>query len=294
MSGWKGLGSVDTEHLVNARLQLHWAAQAAAAVGKQLLPPQPDFSQQSFEWVDRAGALAQGAVTSARPFRSALRLAELTLSLLDGTGASIADLPLSGRTVDEAYDWLTAEVEKLLGRSLEQPLERPGPPPAMPAHPVGTGRRFALADSGPFAEVARWFADADRLLREIQGHNPGASPVRCWPHHFDLATLITLDSGPNASAAADPESARSIGAGLSPGDVGRSAPYFYVTPWPYPKSPRVEELPALAGGGTWNTEGWLGAVLEAGALVGTRDQETQAREFFVSALAACRQVAGTV
>jgi hypothetical protein len=288
MSGWKSLGSVDTQHLVNARLQLHWAAQVAAAVGKQLLPPQPDFSQQSFEWVDRAGALAQGTVTAARPFRSALRLAELTLSLLDGAGASIAELPLSGRTVDEAYDWLTAEVEKLLGRPLE------------PAHPVGTGRRFALADSGPFAEVARWFADADRLLREVQAENPGASPVRCWPHHFDLATLIALDTGNDAADAAnianniaDPESARSIGAGLSPGDVGRSAPYFYVTPWPYPKSPNISGLPALAGGGTWNTEGWLGAVLEAGTLVGTRDQEAQAREFLVSALAACRQVLGS-
>jgi hypothetical protein len=288
MSGWKSLGSVDVQHLVNARLQLHWAAQVAAAAGKQLLPPQPDFSQQSFEWVDRAGALAQGAVTAARPFRSALRLAELTLSLLDGAGASIADLPLSGRTVDEAYDWLTAEVETLLGRALEQPLERPGPPPAMPAHPVGTGRRFALADSGPFAEVARWFADADRLLREVQAQDSGASPVRCWPHHFDLATRIQLDAN-----AADPESARSIGAGLSPGDVGRSAPYFYVTPWPCP-SPEPSALPALAGGGTWNTEGWLGAVLEARALVGTRDQEGQVREFLDSALAACRQVVGSV
>ncbi|HEV7516747.1 MAG TPA: hypothetical protein VGR07_10640 [Thermoanaerobaculia bacterium] len=277
---------MDVQHLVNARLQLHWAAQVAAAVGKQLLLPEPDFSQQSFEWAERAGALAQGTVTAARPFRSALRLAELTLALLDGAGAPIAELPLSGRTVDEAYIWLTAEIEKLLGRALAEPLERPGPPPAMPAHPVGTGRRFALADSGPFAEVARWFADADRLLREVQAENPGASPVRCWPHHFDLATRIPLEPG----AGTDPEAARSIGVGLSPGNVSRSAPYFYVTPWPCPQSPAASGLPALAGGGTWNTEGWLGAVLEARALVGTREQEAQVREFLASASPACRQV----
>jgi hypothetical protein len=290
MGGWKILGSVDAQHLVNARLQLHWASQVASAVGKQLLPPRPDVSQQSFEWIDRAGALAQDPVTAARPFRSALKLAELTLSLLDAAGAAIAELPLSGRTVDEAYDWLTGEVEKLLGRALAAPLERPGPPPAMPGHPVGTGRRFALADSGPFAEVARWFADADRLLREVQAANPGASPVRCWPHHFDLATLIQLDAP--AAGTADPETARAIGAGLSPGDASRPQPYFYVTPWPYPKSPVVSELPALTGGGTWNTEGWLGVVLDAAAIVGTRDQETQTREFLTSAVAACRQVAG--
>lgn len=279
MSGWKNLGSVDARHLVNARLQLHWAVQVAAAVGKQLLPKQPDFSQQSFEWSERTGALVQGPVEAARPFRSALKLAELSLSLLDRLGSPIAELPLSGRTLDDAYAWLQGEVERLLAGKLAEPLERPGA--EMPAHPVGSGRRFALADSGPFAELARWFADADRLLREVQRMTPGASPVRCWPHHFDLATLITVAAGET------PESAKTVGVGLSPGDGGRPAPYFYVTPWPYPPSP---PLPPLAGGGAWNTEGWLGAVLEAQALLGAKDQEGQAREFLVSAIAACRSL----
>jgi hypothetical protein len=286
MSGWKSLGSVDSRHLVNARLQLHWAAQAASSVGKQLLPAQPDFSQQCFEWSERTGALVQGQVEAARPFRSALKLAEHALSLLDRLGSPIAELPLTGRTLDDAYAWLQTEVERLLGRKLAEPLERPGS--EMPAHPVGTGRRFALADSGPFAELARWFADADRLLREVQRMTPGTSPVRCWPHHFDIATLITLPAGTAGAAGDTPESARTVGVGLSPGDGGRPAPYFYVTPWPYPPLQSLPALPTLAGGGTWNTEGWLGAVLEATALVGTRNQEDQARDFLVSAIAACR------
>ena len=278
MSGWKSLGSVDSRHLVNARLQLHWAAQVASAVGKQLLPQEPDFSQQSFEWSERAGALVQGQVEAARPFRAGLKLADLALSLLDRMGSPIAELPLSGRTLDEAYGWLQTELERLLGRKLE-PLERPGA--EMPAHPVGTGRRFALADSGPFAELARWFADADRVLREVQRMTPGASPVRCWPHHFDIATLLTVAAGDS------PETARTVGVGLSPGDGGRPEPYFYVTPWPYPPSP---QLPALGGGGLWNTEGWLGAILEAHTLASAHDQEGQAREFLVSAIAACRSL----
>jgi hypothetical protein len=285
MKGWKPLGSVDAHHLVNARLQLHWAAQVAAAVGKQLLPSQPDFGQQSFAWLEEAGALAQGIVLEGTPpFRSTLRLADLTLGLLDAGQTPLAELTLSGHTLDEAYAWLTAEVEARLGRPLEQPLERPGPPPAMPGHPVGTGRRFTLADPAPFVEVARWFTDADLLLREIAEREPGASPVRCWPHHFDLATLIPLEASEPA------ETGRSIGVGLSPGDTGRGTPYFYVTPWPAPLSP---ELPALAGGGTWNTEGWQGAVLEAGALlVGTSgsDPEGQARQFLESAIDACREL----
>lgn len=296
MSSFKTLGNVDAQHLVNARLQLHWAALLAAEVGKRLLPPRPDFSQQSFEWVERAGggvgALVQGEVAGPRPFRAGLRLADLTLVLADGEGAALRELALSGQTVAEAHAWLAAEVDALRGEPLDPPLPSPGISPEMPTHPVGTGRRFTLADAAPFVEVARWFANADGLLREIAARESGASPVRCWPHHFDLATLITLETG------ATPESTRTVGAGLSPGDGGRAVPYFYVTPWPYPKSPSksstASNLPALAGGGTWNTEGWLGAVLEAGAISSAgsgEGQEGQVREFLDSAVAACRRLA---
>jgi hypothetical protein len=297
MSSWKVLGSVDAQHLVNARLQLHWAALLAAVVGKRLLAPQPDFSQQSFEWVERGGtggsahgvgALIQGEVAAERPFRAGLRLADLTLVLLDGEGASLRELALSGQTVAGAHAWLAAEVDALLGQPLDPPLESPGISAEMPAHPVGTGRRFTLADAAPFAEVARWFANADSLLREIAARESGASPVRCWPHHFDLATLITMQAGET------PESMRTVGAGLSPGDGGRAVPYYYVTPWPYPKSPQAQDLPKLAAGGTWNTEGWVGAVLEAGAISSAgsgEGQEGQVREFLDSAIAACRRLA---
>jgi hypothetical protein len=288
MTTWERLGSVDAEPLIEARLQLHWAAQIAAAPGKQLLPPQPDASEQSFEWDAGAGALAQGAVAAPRLFRSALRPAALALALLGPGGEALAELPLAGRILGEGYDWLTAELEAHLDRPLARPLDRLGSADGIPPHPVERGAPFSFAHREAFAEIARWYANADRLLHEIQAAHPDASPVRCWPHHFDLATLITLGAG------AGSESARSIGVGLSPGDagdMGRSKPYFYVTPWPYPKNP---ELPALQGGGSWNTEGWLGAVLEARALAGSGDQESQVREFLQSAIAAARRLIGNV
>lgn len=80
--------------------------------------------------------------------------------------------------------------------------------------------------------------------------HPRASAVRVWPHHFDIATLITLDDG-------DAERARSVGVGLSPGDGGIPQPYFYVTPWPYPESKFGPKLP---WNGYWHSKGWFGAV----------------------------------
>ncbi|HEY7214434.1 MAG TPA: hypothetical protein VIC28_07375 [Thermoanaerobaculia bacterium] len=269
MRDWETLGGVDPRQLTAARLQLHWLAQAAAAVGKQLLPHQPDYSEQSFQWSGGLRALVQATVEAARPFRAGLRPSPPALLLAGDGGEILCELPLESRTSEEVYGWMSERIEELLGRPLAQPLERPG---EMPRHSIG--------EADAFAEIGRYFADADRLLRKVQDENAGASPVRCWPHHFDVATLIALDAG------ADAESARSIGVGLSPGDERFSEPYFYVLPWPAPKG----ELPELAGGGWWHTEGWTGAVLEASRFTGAPDQPRQVADFLGSAVAACRKL----
>jgi hypothetical protein len=284
MRDWETLGAVDPRKLTDVRLQLHWMAQVAAAVGKQLLAHQPDYSEQSFQWSHGLRALVQDRVEGARPFRSGLRPSPAAL-LLAGDGEEVLrELPLDGRTLDEAYDWMRAEVEGLLSRSLERPLERPG---EIPAHPVGGGAPFSFPCANAFAEIGRYFANADRVLRRIADRNPGASPVRCWPHHFDIATLIALDPG------ADPETARSIGVGLSPGDGSYDEPYFYVLPWPAPED---RELPELASGGRWHTAGWTGAVLEASSftMAGSNGAQAQRVEaFLASAIAASRQLLRT-
>jgi hypothetical protein len=273
MSDWETLGGVDPRDLIDARLQLHWAAQAAAAVGKQLLPHQTDFSEQSLEWLEGSRVLAQGVVAGARPFRSAIRLGSPALLLLGEGGETLRELPLEERTLDEAYDWAQREVESLLGRPLEKPLERPE---GLPAHPVSAGAPFSF--TGPAAaELERYYAGADRLLRALREHNSGASPVACWPHHFDIATLIRLDLG------ADPETARSIGVGLSPGDGGNPEPYFYVLPWPRPAG----DLPELDGG-RWHTGDWVGAVLDAADFASAGGQCERIERFLNSAVAACR------
>jgi len=269
MRDWETLGGVDPCQLADARLQLHWMAQAASAVGKRLLPHQPDYGEQSFQWSAGLRAFVQAPVEAARPFRAGLRPSPPAL-LLAGDGDEILrELPLEDRTLEDAFVWMSEQIEELLGRPLAQPLERPGELP-----------RHSVSEANAFAEIARYFANADRLLRQVRDENPGASPVRCWPHHFDIATLITLD------AAADAESARSIGVGLSLGDERFSEPYFYVLPWPAPKG----DLSELAGGGWWHTEGWTGAVLEASRFTGAPNQARQVEDFLSSAVVACRRL----
>lgn len=84
------------------------------------------------------------------------------------------------------------------------------------------------------------FTNTVQLLQAQFYMEDKASPVRTWPHHFDMATLVKVEGNP------DPELAKSIGVGLSTGDETYQEPYFYVTPWPYPD--REKPLPELPAG----------------------------------------------
>jgi hypothetical protein len=248
------LGAPSPAALADARVELHWAAQVVAAVGRALIPTVPDDSHTSLEW-SPAGRLLVGGMTPPRS-RLGLRPTDLTLVVVDAAGSPQNELPLAGETLEQALAW----AGEMLGGAA------PGPPPyQMPDHVVGHGGAFRGRDRDALAELARWYASADALLRDFVSSRPlakeHASPVRCWPHHFDIATLVSVPGGA-------PDQARTIGVGLSPGDSSYAEPYFYVTPWPAPDGATLPQLPA---GASWNRAGWLGAVLTATAIF--RDDE---------------------
>jgi hypothetical protein len=241
--------------LASARVELHWAAQIVAAVGRALIPAAPDDSHTSLEWLEAERALLGGATPSG--LRLGLRPADLTLVLLDPHDRNAGprgELPLAGRTLDEARLWAT----EALGS-----VATVVPPYEMPPHAVAHRGTFTGGDRAALEELERWYAAADGLFREVRrtrSHPPmNASPVRCWPHHFDIATLIELPPGASAGG-------RTIGVGLSPGDGSYEEPYFYVTPWPVPANWNDPRLPGLPGGAAWHRTGWLGAVLTATAI----------------------------
>jgi hypothetical protein len=159
------------------------------------------------------------------------------------------------------------------------------PVPEIPAHPVGAGAAYD-ARLAELAEVERWFHDSSLLLEAVSAAEEGASPVRCWPHHFDIAVLINLDAGSDPPVEID--EARSIGIGMAPGDDSYPDPYLYVSPWPYPEAAALPKLPPPA---YWHTRDWTGAVLTADDLVGDGDeraQATRAASFARAAIAGSR------
>ena len=268
---WKQLGGVDPKGLSAARLEIHHAAQVVSAIGITHLPHRPDDSHTNLEWIPALEAFGGNLVAGKRPFRGALRPSDFTLMLLDGNDRELGALALPGKALDEAYVWMAKAIASATGDGI-RPLERPAY--ELPEHAVAEGSPFSVP-MGEFREIGRWYGNAASLLIALMGELSGASPVRCWPHHFDIAILLALGDE------------KTVGLGLSPGDSSYAEPYWYVTPYPYPKDP---ELPPLPEKGHWHTEGFFAAVLTASDLLpgDPATQRERSETFLRAALQACR------
>ena len=214
---------------------------------------------------------------------------------MDGVGAlPCTELEASRRfsKVEERRDFLglaaIGSAVVALGAALVGVLRLPMPsvlPESNPRVKLGPVKPFAGADE-TFVELSRYYSNSALVIGEITAADARASEMLCWPHHFDIATLLPLDAAADVSS----EEARSVGIGMTPGDGGVDVPYFYVTPWPYPP---VEGLPELDGGGHWNTEGWVGALLRGDAIEGDAGvQRDQVASFVTSAVAASISLLG--
>lgn len=255
--------------LTAAREQLHHAVQFAAVFGLRYLPAAADDSHSSLGWRAGEASLSSHAVHGpGGALRVQIVIPSFVLRVLRDEREVLA-VALHERAVEE----VAAIVRRTLAheglRAERYTLERHY---ALPPHPLAQPHaRFVRPAVGELVQLAAWFGNAALVLQELAARTPDTAPIRCWPHHFDLATLFP--AGPGAT----------IGVGLSPGDDGIPEPYYYVNRYPRPAG--TPALPPVAGGGTWQTHGWFGAALPGSRVEGTAgDQYAQVRAFLHSAI----------
>jgi hypothetical protein len=267
-SDWRPLRDIDQRRLSMARLQAHHAAQWLARAARAYVPPQPDDGHTNLGWSNTfdgfATHLMQGGTCLS------LKIADLTL-VLHSDERTIQSFSLGGRTDAQARQWLG---EQLGARGLDARALDASSPYEMPAHAVTPGGAYGVDDvADALVELAAWFANAEyslvRVQRQMIGRKLTVSDVRCWPHHFDLATLISFSTrGTDVTGY--------VGVGLSPGDEYYDEPYFYVSVYPEPDSASLPRLPKL---GHWHTYEFTAAVAPAHQIVAINNQEDEVDEF---------------
>jgi hypothetical protein len=269
MTNWKPVPRLNFHVLHAARLQAHYAVQWLARAARGYVPQQPHDGHTNLGWDDRFG----GLVTHPLPdgAQIGLRIADLTL-VVRGDAAA-AELPLDGRADAEVRAWLGS---RLAARGLDAGKLDAASPYEMPGHAIALGARYSLDELGEaFAVLSTWYANAHAALGEardvLAARKLKAPPVRCWPHHFDLDSLVVLGRG------------RSMGLGFCPGDEFCDEPYFYTSMWPEPSIPGLPLLPAMAH---WHTYKFLAAMAPAHKIVAAHDQGAYVRTFLDASIAA--------
>jgi len=197
---------------------------------------------------------------------------------LDKDGKRIESYPLNGRSDRDVRQMF----DRILGaHGLDVAVLDKVAPYEIPAHPIAKGAAYDVGKISGFAgELAGRFGEAhsalDRIRQRMTERSFSASPVRGWPHHFDIATLISLDAGSG-------EHGRSVNAGLSPGDKYYDEPYFYVSPYPYP-APAA--LPPLSGLGHWHRRDFTAAVVTMFERIDGGNQKAATKAFLDEAVGA--------
>lgn len=180
-----------------------------------------------------------------------------SLLILDEERVS-AQCSLQGVTDIEAGGWLDTQLKQLGLRETRH---------AVMSYQLEVVPARYDFDRQTLRALGSWFSAGFRILpiviEQLEATTVNKPTVRCWPHHYDVGGLMLLDDD-------DPETARSIGVGLSPGDNYYAEPYFYCNPWPVPPVQSLGEAPT---GSRWHVDGFVSLVATATSLRSGNDMD---------------------
>jgi len=272
------LRQITFEQLAPARAMAHKAAQHLTRAARANLEAKPDDSHSNIGWDHQKAAFLTHPLEG---WFVGLSISPLRIFLSEGNEVK-EELHFNGAIEADIGQWLDTNLTAngLSASSvIELPYDLPEEVAAVEAYDEAEHEKALQA-------LSAWYDVASNALEKLESENkhikPGPSPVRCWPHHFDIATYIALEEG-------NPETARGIGAGMSPGDDGYTEPYFYINPWPHLEK---DALPNAVEPGHWHVEGYVGLIATASELLGNDNLSEQIYDFVTGSFTTAKSAQG--
>ena len=270
-AAWRILRGIDPGALSAARMQAHQGVQWLARWAYAYISPLPDDEHSNLGWDD----IFDGFTTRPLPgdVRLGLNLTRFELAHLSPKARE--SLPLDGRSNADVRLWFGQLVaaDGFSGERIDRAL-----PYTISDHAIASGAPYAVSHLGDtLRELTTWYANAARSLAPIhdrmRGRGLAASEVRCWPHHFDLATLVSFPMARGETGY--------VGVGLSPGDHYYDEPYFYVSVYPRPDPASLPTLPKL---GHWHIADFTAGVVVAHRILASANRQAETEEFLNAAV----------
>lgn len=250
------LYEIDPKKLSLARKQAHQACQWASKAARANIAARPDDSHSNFGWMANNLMLVSEPLDDDRVYQAGFSFLTGEIVWLEH-GQIHSSLSIENQTDSGLGLWL----DKQLTKANLVPTQK-----AQMPYSLGESIQHKPCNA-ELVVLGRWFDSGFKVLTvvrdEFAARAHTASIPRCWPHHFDVGTLLLLEG-------ADPETARSVGIGLSPGDSSYEEPYYYCNPWPVPSKDKLGPPPY---GLRWHTDRFTSLIATASELGESSDQE---------------------
>jgi len=281
INDWQKLTKDYTHGLNEVLYQQYFGAQFIAMAGRHLVKQRDDDSNTSMNY-DPKGPYLVGEPID-KEFKVALRLTDLSLTVLRDDLYSITEIPLSGFTMKETFIHFYQMLNDvgIKTTNLKDKLHYD-----LPDHELIRGSVFRDNDPAFIREIMAHRHNAEVALKEIAADHKDADPVRIWPHHFDTGTLIPLDRDHNG------ELIRSVGLGWAIPDEMVSEPYFYLSVWSREPMDFPDTM-SSPDSGAWFMPGWNGAVLRLSDILkhdSSQSQHETVLSFFKSGIRIIREL----
>jgi hypothetical protein len=260
MNNWKVINKINLTDLRETRKGLHQAVQIVSAFPRNLLSHDATDGTASLTWNPRISGLeslpfstTQGAVKVVLSFNSCSLQLHLNNIVKDS-------FVMKHHSLNQGLQWLKTKASQIgidpYKINLELPYE---------IEQYDHDQLLKVNDAA--LQVYRALYHNSHLLLKclVVEKWEEAFDIRCWPHHFDLATLIPLEKNEEGDIL------KSIGVGFSPGDEGIEEPYFYANIWPSVSYDSLAAKPLEIG--KWNKHGWSGAVMSYSGFVESDQSE---------------------
>lgn len=269
---WPLINVEELAKLPKTTEQVHRAAQFLAMAGKFFLPNESDDSHTNMGWDKKNQCFTSRELPTNKGHQLMLHPSTMELRMVHKQTIEDRFL-LMGKTMDEGVNWIkqTLGVRGLNTEAYQIDLHYD-----IPDHELFHGQPFLEL---PYAELNA-FSKArtlgDLVISDFSAPFEHASPVRTWPHHFDVGSYIPLmfDSEGNVT--------KSISSGFAIRDQYVGEYYFYLTHWAQEGGIAYNSLPPLPHDGYWNQQDWTGAVLKLSDLIKNSDpakQKAQVTDF---------------